>query len=1018
MAKTFSELQALALQIRDEILEKKNTAPRVGAALLDMIDNTIQNITDINQKLSVFEHVCSGFKRVQSESQLPVTPPDDEKAVGYLVGTNLYLYVGKDGNAVNGRYFNVGGITGPKGEIGPQGIKGDKGDKGEQGNSGVSGSTDNIEVVNNLEGGESTPEKIKVLAAEKGKVLNERISELGTLKSSDSYLLNNRNYSGYFVSNVNTGQIGVSNANSNSYFIEVEPNSKYKITLPNGKYTTLATNIQVYSDYPSEETNLGYAGKLSALKEDVLTIPSNGRFIVISVDSSSDENSIISRYQPINKEKIQDSSVDNDKLALDFKNTSFDNLVLKACGFYCSNVNDGKVSEATSTYNGYIVYIRENESDFILEGISEYAYNGYYIFCYSGVPSTDTFLGAIKSIGSNGEFSVIEGTKAILISVKQTSLENDRVFLYTSKVLNPNDIPDASIEKEKLSNGIQESLSAVSDSLIKVNNNNYLKNWEQGNKVIKRIFIENKELAIKNGLHIRQIFHNLNSDGNSGLNLGTREVQWAVTLITKNVEKFEKVDTTYGKIAIWFDWAGIEWTTSSISTGKQLTETNFEDIAFDFSEFSKPANAQISVSDGSITEEKLSDGVKEKLNNVKPALSGYELFTLCDSLGQGGVWQNTVAELTGCIFDQAKNIKAGSPLSVGGTKSYGQGFDTMMWRAKNLVDSDYINNEGENAIIILENVNDASSSTAWDSSSELLIPTKPIEGYSLEDFNAELLNSISDDKRILNACLRLTKVSGGKNLAITNLPVKEGDITLTVGWSGPGYKRYSIHVTPQEDDNSTRQHILEKILEYDYTGVTDTLAEDGISINFSNTTVDDPQYIPTVTFEDTTGTGMTVSITDTDNAKSSVAKYFIGNSVETDWSNTEKWIDGNDTTFSMGWKSTIEQLLLAFPKAHIFVSMFPLHAVTASEFIFPNGYYDTNRYNQESRMNIMRHHQDVLKEIADYYSLPFINVFKECGIGITNMLTYYRPNADVHPMDAGYVRFGETVAGLIKRFVS
>lgn len=178
MAKTFSELQALALQIRDEILEKKNTAPRVGAALLDMIDNTIQNITDINQKLSVFEHVCSGFKRVQSESQLPVTPPEDEKAVGYLVGKNLYLYVGKDGNAVNGRYFNVGDITGPQGEPGPQGLIGPVGPKGEQGNSGVSGSTDNIEVVNNLDGGESTPERIKVLAAEQGKVLKEKFYEL------------------------------------------------------------------------------------------------------------------------------------------------------------------------------------------------------------------------------------------------------------------------------------------------------------------------------------------------------------------------------------------------------------------------------------------------------------------------------------------------------------------------------------------------------------------------------------------------------------------------------------------------------------------------------------------------------------------------------------------------------------------------------------------------------------------------------------------------------------------------
>lgn len=183
MAKTFSELQALALQIRDEIFEKKNTAPRVGAALLDIIDNTIQNITDINQKLSVFEHACSGFKRVQSESQLPVTPSEDEKSVGYLVGKNLYLYVGKDGNSVNGRYFNVGDITGPQGEPGPQGLKGvdgKEGDRGPQGNSGITGSTSDIDVINDLSGGESTPGSIKVLAAEQGKVLYDKICEVGS----------------------------------------------------------------------------------------------------------------------------------------------------------------------------------------------------------------------------------------------------------------------------------------------------------------------------------------------------------------------------------------------------------------------------------------------------------------------------------------------------------------------------------------------------------------------------------------------------------------------------------------------------------------------------------------------------------------------------------------------------------------------------------------------------------------------------------------------------------------------
>ena len=133
MAKTFGELQALALQIRDEILEKKNTAPRVGAALLDMIDNTIQNITDINQKLSVFEHACSGFKRVQSELHLPLSPSPEEKGIGYLIGRQLYLYVAQGGNAVGGRYFNVGEIVGPPGEVGPQGLRGYDGQKGDKG---------------------------------------------------------------------------------------------------------------------------------------------------------------------------------------------------------------------------------------------------------------------------------------------------------------------------------------------------------------------------------------------------------------------------------------------------------------------------------------------------------------------------------------------------------------------------------------------------------------------------------------------------------------------------------------------------------------------------------------------------------------------------------------------------------------------------------------------------------------------------------------------------------------------
>ena len=183
MAKSFSELQTLAIQIRDELNKKKNSAQRVGSALLDIIDNCIQNITDIKQKLSVFEHACSGFKRVSSEAQLPVTPSQEDLAKGFLVNTSLYLYVGTGGNAVNGRYFNVGDIRGPQGEPGSKGETGNTGptgEKGEQGNSGVTGDTSDIVVINNLDGGESEEGSIKVLAAEQGKVLNKKFTELNS----------------------------------------------------------------------------------------------------------------------------------------------------------------------------------------------------------------------------------------------------------------------------------------------------------------------------------------------------------------------------------------------------------------------------------------------------------------------------------------------------------------------------------------------------------------------------------------------------------------------------------------------------------------------------------------------------------------------------------------------------------------------------------------------------------------------------------------------------------------------
>lgn len=65
-------------------------------------------------------------------------------------------------------------FRGIKGEKGDDGIQGQKGD---QGNSGVSGDVSSLVVVNSLDGGESEPESIKVLAAAQGPVIRGMIEK-------------------------------------------------------------------------------------------------------------------------------------------------------------------------------------------------------------------------------------------------------------------------------------------------------------------------------------------------------------------------------------------------------------------------------------------------------------------------------------------------------------------------------------------------------------------------------------------------------------------------------------------------------------------------------------------------------------------------------------------------------------------------------------------------------------------------------------------------------------------------
>lgn len=150
------------------------------AALLYDGTWTMDLIAGIGGGAAILRYVA-----VASIADLPDPGVD---GTGYLVGQNLYLYVGEGGDTADGKYQDCGafrgpqGIQGPQGEQGiqgPQGATGATGATGPQGPQGPQGNTGSsvdypYELVNNL----TTDDATKGLSAAQGVVLNGKVDNL------------------------------------------------------------------------------------------------------------------------------------------------------------------------------------------------------------------------------------------------------------------------------------------------------------------------------------------------------------------------------------------------------------------------------------------------------------------------------------------------------------------------------------------------------------------------------------------------------------------------------------------------------------------------------------------------------------------------------------------------------------------------------------------------------------------------------------------------------------------------
>ncbi|MCR4612691.1 MAG: tyrosine-protein phosphatase [Bacteroidaceae bacterium] len=113
---SISELIALAEQIRTNSTSGSNTNELVGSTLKAAIETLASFVG-----MTVNE--IKGYTVIESTSELPEDPTDEEQMIGYLLDTMLYVYVGTGGDTLDGKYKGVD----LKGEQGVQGVPGQDG---------------------------------------------------------------------------------------------------------------------------------------------------------------------------------------------------------------------------------------------------------------------------------------------------------------------------------------------------------------------------------------------------------------------------------------------------------------------------------------------------------------------------------------------------------------------------------------------------------------------------------------------------------------------------------------------------------------------------------------------------------------------------------------------------------------------------------------------------------------------------------------------------------------------------
>lgn len=402
-------------------------------------------------------------------------------------------------------------------------------------------------------------------------------------------------------------------------------------------------------------------------------------------------------------------------------------------------------------------------------------------------------------------------------------------------------------------------------------------------------------------------------------------------------------------------------------------------------------------------------------SNINYWCSGKSLYSLCDSLGTAGIWQQRIAELTGMSFDKKLNNNGDNSIafSVGGTRTGGgenSGFDRIM-RIKRHQD---LGNPID--VLIIENINDLiyiNEETSIDNIDEQIANALPYfeeqwftyEGKIFSDYTEAwkffkdnmqtVLNGIVPKKGTI---IGLKYISGEAtyNVKILSTASNNGQFTLSVGG-----KPYSISVTTE----MSIQDIVNKILEWDYASpnYTDTIGEDGESVNFvaqsGNTSV---------SYSDTDSTGVKVEISITGGSVSGTTWSFKDLDVE-NWLEWSSWgIAFNNETVIPAMKGLIEYISKNLNNTKVYWFIPPRFGINFdTEYKRVDGSFDIDSYKKYTGEINYKKLTEIQKAVCRYYNIPVIDMYNYSGLNFTNVYPKYYQNNNVHPTDECYNYLGE-----------